>query len=176
MPNDSPQPVIVGRVRNVHGLRGELVVEPHTDDPDAIFVEGRKLAVGNVRGVARPEPVEIVAARPFKGGFIVKFAGIDDRNEAELWRERYFFVDQSELTPLEEGEVYIHELRGMTVQLEGGEKVGRVVEVYELPQGLVLDVARADDSTVMIPYEPAVTRVDRAARVICIHPPDGLLD
>jgi len=79
-------------VRNVHGLKGELVVEPHTDEPDEIFSPGRRLFVGNVRGAVQGEPREIQAARPFKGGFIVKFAGLDDRNAAELWRDRFFLV------------------------------------------------------------------------------------
>ena len=28
---------LVGRVRRAHGIRGELVVEPLTDEPDAVF-------------------------------------------------------------------------------------------------------------------------------------------
>jgi 16S rRNA processing protein RimM len=168
--------VIVGRVRNVHGLKGELVIEPITDEPDAIFAAGRRLFVGNVRGVVRPEPLEIQSVRPFKGGFIVKLAGIDDRNEAELWRERYFLLPQDEITPLDEGEVYIHELEGMRVDLASGESLGKVIATYELPQGLALDVSRSGKSSVIIPYDRVVTSIDRESRVIVIDPPEGLID
>jgi ribosomal 30S subunit maturation factor RimM len=53
--------------------------------------------------------------------------------------------------------------------------VGTVLDTYELPQGLTLDVQR-DTGSVMIPYERFVTNVDRAARVLRIDPPTGLLD
>jgi 16S rRNA processing protein RimM len=163
-------------VRNVHGLRGELVIEPITDEPDAIFAAGRRLFMGNVRGVVQGEPREIQSARPFKNGFIVKLSGIDDRNEAELWRDRYFLLPVEETSPLEEGEVYLHELEGMRVDLVSGETLGKVVAFYELPQGIILDVSRAGKGTVMIPYDHVVTSVDREARVITIDPPEGLID
>ena len=163
-------------MRNVHGLKGELVIEPITDAPDEIFSAGRRLLVGNVRGQVKGDPIEIISARPFKAGFIVKLAGIDDRNEAELWRERYFLLPADELAPLDEGQVYLHELEGMRVELVGGEIVGKVIAFYELPQGLVLDVSRATKDRVMIPYDHVVTKVDRDARVITIDPPEGLLD
>ncbi|HET9425296.1 MAG TPA: ribosome maturation factor RimM [Gemmatimonadaceae bacterium] len=173
---DSPSHVIVGRVRNVHGLKGELVIEPLTDDPDEIFTAGRRVFVGNVRGVIKGDAIEMTAARPFKGGFIVKFTGIDDRNEAELWRERYLFLPPDEIAPLEEGEVYVHELEGMRVELVSGETVGTVIATYELPQGLALDVSRAGGKSVIVPYDRVVTEVDRASRIIRIDPPEGLID
>ena len=80
-----------------------------------------------------------------------------------------------ELRPPGEGEIYLHELEGMRVELESGETVGTVSATYELPQGLTLDVARASGS-VLIPYARIVTSVDRDARVIRIAPPEGLLD
>jgi 16S rRNA processing protein RimM len=163
-------------VRNVHGLKGELVVEPHTDEPDEIFSPGRRLFVSNVRGQVKGDPVEITSARPFKSGFILKLAGIDDRNEAELWRERYFLVPIEETSPLAEGDVYLHELEGMRVDFASGGTLGKVIAIYELPQGLILDVSREQKGSVMIPYDRVVTSVDRASRVITIDPPEGLID
>jgi 16S rRNA processing protein RimM len=163
-------------VRNVHGLKGELVIEPITDAPDEIFSPGRRLLVGNVRGQVKGNPAEIVSARPFKSGYIVKLAGVDDRNEAELWRERYFLLPVDQASPLAEGQVYLHELEGMRVDLAAGGTVGKVIAFYELPQGIILDVSREKKGTVMIPYDHVVTKVDRDARVITIDPPEGLLD
>lgn len=172
----APEYVIVGRVRNVHGLKGELVIEPHTDEPDEIFSSGRRVFAGNVRGVVKGEPLAITGVRPFKSGFIVKFAGIDDRNTAELWPGRFLLLPADETSPLDEGEVYLHELEGMRVDLVTGEPVGKVIAMYQLPQGIILDVSREGKGTVMIPYDHVVTAVDREARVLTIAPPDGLLD
>ena len=172
----SPQYVIVGRVRNVHGLKGELVIEPHTDEPDVVFAAGRRLFVGTVRGVLQPKPLEIQTVRPFKAGYIVKFASIGDRNEAELWRDRFLFLGENEITPPAEGEVYLHELDGMRVELHSGDLIGTVIAMYELPQGLVLDVSRAGAKSIIVPYDRVVTSVDRVARVIRIDPPEGMIE
>lgn len=185
MTDSAPAFVIVGRVRKAHGVRGELVVEPISDEPDTIFVSGRRFFAGDAEGRRdrRGTAVEVVAARPFKDGFIVQFTGIDDRNAADLWRDRYLLLPESELPALAEGEIYLHDVPGMQVQLPDGTVVGRVTTVWELPQGLVLDVARepegegAKGSTVMIPYdERTVQSVDRAGRRIVVDVPAGLLD
>lgn len=169
--------VIVGRVRKSHGIRGDLVVEAMTDDPDGVFARGRKLVAGTVSGDPAKDRREltVMSAQPFKGGFIVHFGEIDDRAIADTWRDRYLLVPASELEPLGEDEVYVHDLLGMRVELASGETVGTVEELYELPQGLTLDVRR-DKGTVLVPYDRFVTSVDRDARVIRIDPPAGLLD
>jgi len=178
MPN-SPDLVIVGRVRKAHGIRGDLVVEPISDEPDAIFASGRRVFAGNTAGDPAKDgkTLTIRSASPFKGGFIVHFDEIDDRSVADTWRERYLLLPSDELQPLGEDEVYIHELPGMRVVLTTGEDVGVVDATYELPQGLTLDVKRATGtSTVLVPFDRIVMNVDREAKVITIDPPAGLLD
>jgi 16S rRNA processing protein RimM len=171
--------VIVGRVRKAHGIRGDLVVEPISDEPDAIFASGRRVFAGTAAGdPARDgKTLTIASVTPFKGGYIVHFEEIGDRAVADTWRERYLLVPSNELEPLADDEVYIHELPGMRVVLASGEDVGVVDGTYELPQGLTLDVKRPTRaSTVLIPFDRIVTSVDREAKVITIDPPVGLLD
>ena len=172
-----PELIIVGRVRKAHGIRGDLVVEPMTGQPDAVFAAGRRVLAGTASGDPARDRRElhIVSVSPFKGGYIIHFDGIDDRTIADTWRDRFVLMPATELAPLGDDEVYVHEIPGMRVELESGHLVGTVLDVYELPQGLTLDVQR-DSDRVMIPYERVVTHLDRAARVIRIAPPDGLLD
>jgi 16S rRNA processing protein RimM len=175
----SPELVIVGRLRKAHGIRGDLVVEPITDAPAEVFTAGRRLFAGTIHGDRSPDGRELVVeqARPFKGGFIVRFDAIHDRSEAELWRNRYVLVPANELAPPAEGEVFLHELIGMAVVLGSGDALGEVIDVYELPQGLVLDVRRLHGETVMLPYQDGVVqRVDRAGRRLVVDPPPGMLD
>jgi 16S rRNA processing protein RimM len=171
--------IIVGRIRKAHGVRGDVVVEALTDDPDAVFAAGRRLVAGTTAGdpVRDGAELHIVWATPFKGGFIVHFTEIADRTVAEKWRDRFLLAPAHELSGLAEGEVYVHDLIGMRVELASGALVGSVADTYELPQGLALDVARGDGrGSVMIPYDRVVTSVDRDHRVIRIDPPAGLLD
>jgi 16S rRNA processing protein RimM len=175
----APELLIVGRVRKAHGIRGELVVEPITDGPDAIFAPGRRVLAGTTTGDPAPDGRElhVSTVRPMGDGFLVKFDEIPDRTAAELWRGRYFLVPAAEVPPPDDDEVYLHELPGMHVVLVSGEPVGEVEDFYELPQGVAIDVARAGGGTVMVPFdERVVVGVDREARVITIDPPAGLLD
>jgi 16S rRNA processing protein RimM len=169
--------VIIGRIRKAHGIRGDLVVEPITDEPDAIFAAGRRVFAGTAAGDRAKDGLElhIESAQPFKGGYIVHFAEITDRTVADTWRERYLLLPSDELEPLGEDEVYVHELPGMRVVLENGDTVGEVDCTYELPQGLTLDVKR-EKGSVLIPYDRIVTSIDRVLRTITIDPPEGLLE
>lgn len=170
--------VIVGRIRKAHGIRGDLVVEAISDEPDAIFAAGRRVLAGTPTGdrAKNGQELHIKTVSPFKGGFIVHFEEITDRTAADTWRDRFLLLPADELEPLGDDEVYVHDLPGMRVVTPDGEAVGYVDCTYELPQGLTLDVKREGKGSVLVPYDRIVTRVDRDARVITIDPPEGLLD
>ena len=169
--------VIVGRIRRPHGVRGELLIEVITDEPDAVYASGRRVFAGADGNTADDATVlTVVETRPFKDGLLVRFDEIADRTTAELWNGRLLFVPEHELTPPREGEVYVHELQGMTVELSSGEVVGTVADVFEVPQGLLLDIAR-ERGTVLVPFtDEVIVDVDRERRVVRIDPPAGLLE
>ena len=170
--------VIVGRVRRPHGIHGELRIEFLTTEPDAVSPPGRRVFGGTGAGDADADAPELIVThtRPFKDGLLVRFREITDRAIAEMWNGRFLLVPEDELAPPREGEVYLHELKGMTVELSSGEVVGTVSDVFEVPQGLLLDVARAR-GTVLVPFsEDIITAVDRERRIVRIEPPAGLLE
>lgn len=156
-----------------------MVVEPLTSEPETLFVAGRRLLVGDVVGDLPDDARElaITHAAPFKGGWIVRLDGLADRNEAELWRERYLFAPFAELRPPGDDEVYQHELLGMRVELASGEPVGEVTALYDLPQGLTLEVRRPDKPDALVPYRGAIVRrVDVERGTLVLDPPEGLLE
>ena len=178
-----PDVASVGRVRRPHGLRGELVVESLTDEPDAIFAPGRRVFRGQADGSLylapgsnEPAPLTVTALRPFKEGWLICFAEIADRNEAEKWNGRHLLVPVEELSEPAEGEVFAHELVGMTlVDAATGREIGPVVEFYDLPQGLLLEF-KTEGGLVNLPFvDEFVTEVDREARRITVTLPDGLI-
>jgi 16S rRNA processing protein RimM len=166
-------------IRNAQGIRGEVVVEPLTDAPDAVFASGRRVFVGDTTGGMKPgseTSLAIEASRPFKGGFIVKFESLADRNAAELLRGRYLLAPFEELEPLREDEVYLHDLIGMSVALDTGERVGEVKSYYELPQGLTLDVS-TEKGSVLVPYRPEIVeRIDGEAGTVVVRSSVGLFE
>jgi 16S rRNA processing protein RimM len=175
----APEWVIVGRLRKSHGLRGEIIVEPITDAPAEVFSAGRVLFAGDASGDPLPDPPELTVreTRPHANGLLaVRFEEMRDRDEASRWTNRYLFAPAAELKPPADGEVYLHELEGMQVVLESGERVGTVTSVFELPQGLALDVER-EQGSVLIPFNDVfIHEVKRADRTVVIAPPPGLLD
>ena len=172
MPEDL---VVVGRIRRSHGTVGVVVVEPMTASADEVFVPGRRLLAGTVKGdaVVPERPLHIEMAEPFQGGFRIQFDAIKDRNEADRWRNRHVLAPRVELPEPSPNEIYLHDLVGLTVHGPGGEAIGHVSAYYELPHDVMIEVARASDS-VLIPYR-FVTEVDLAEKRLVIDPPDGLL-
>ena len=173
--------VVVGRVRKSHGLRGELVVEAMTTTPETVFAAGRRLLGGTPDGrpLRTPRELDVRRATPFKGGWILSLTTIDDRNEADLWRDRTLLAPQDTLPPPADDEVHYHDLIGLRVELSDGTHIGEVADLFELPQGLALDVRRAPPAsgTVMLLYRPEiVAEVDLGRRVVVVTPPEGLLE
>jgi len=179
-----PDCAIVARVRRPHGVRGELVVESFTDEPDAILAPGRRLFQGTHDGAlwldpkARtPREVHVTGLRPFKDGWLLTIDAVTDRNEAERWNGRHLMVPVEELSEPDEGEVFAHELVGMTlVDAESDETLGEVIEFYELPQGLLLEF-RGETGVHSLPFvDEFIVGVDRKSRRIRATLPPGLID
>lgn len=179
-----PDCASVGRVRRPHGVRGELVVESLTDEPDAILAPGRRVFQGTHEGglyldprTKQPRALTVTGLRPFKDGFLVTFDLIGDRTEAEKWNGRHLMVPVEELSEPDEGEVFAHELVGMQLVDDATEAaLGEVVEFYELPQGLLLEM-RTPKGLVSVPFvEEFVIDVDRETRTIRVALPDGLME
>ncbi len=174
---------LVGRIRRAHGIKGELVVALHTDAPDAIFAPGARVFVGTPEGDLMPDPASGVVralivrtARDFQDGLLVMFEGFTDRTEAERWRGRTLLVPMDELEPPGEGELWAHELPGMRVVDPQGGAVGEVSGWYDLPQGLVIEIATPRGPR-DVPFNDAfVMAFDRDARLITLDAPAGLLE
>jgi 16S rRNA processing protein RimM len=151
---------------------------PATDDVAGVYAEGRGLRMGDAEG--RPYPgaslLTVVAAREFKGGVIVHFDEVDDRNAAEMLRGRTLLIPAAEARPLEDGEYFLHDLVGLEVQSADGASVGRVVEVYEGGAVQLLGVSDGERER-LIPFAEAVVReVDLENGRIAIRAMPGLLD
>jgi 16S rRNA processing protein RimM len=181
-----PEYAIVGLIRKAQGIRGEVVIEPLTDKPDVVFASGSRVFAGtsdgdlaivrDVRGEEETPTLTVSGSKPFKKGLIVQFEELQDRDSADLWRGRYLLAPFSELPPLQDDQVYLHDLIGMAVVSTDGERLGVVTTFYELPQGILLDVQTARGST-MIPYRPEIIiRTDIQARAIVINDTLGFLD
>lgn len=171
---------IIGRIRKAQGIRGELLVEPITDTPDALFASGRRVFVGDSLGSVpeHADTLTIAEAKPFKDILrIVRFEEITDRNAAELWSHRYLFAPETELAPPADDEVFVEELFGLVAETPEGERLGRVIDVVEVPQGILLEISRDAGAPVLLPYRPEMVREVRVHEgKVIVTPVAGLFD
>lgn len=165
----------IGRIIAPHGIRGEVKVEVMTDFPER-FKAGARAFLGTGTDDPEARPVKISAARPHKGGFLVKLDVIPDRNAAELVRDRYLLIPAAEAMPLGEHENYLHDLIGLQVATADGQDLGELREVLFTKANDVY-VVRGPTGEVLLPaIRDVVLQVDLSARRMVVALPEGLLD
>ncbi|WP_132993659.1 ribosome maturation factor RimM [Gordonia zhaorongruii] len=167
--------LVIGRVAKTHGVRGELVVDVRTDDPDQRFAVGTRL-IGRAPKGAGENEYEVAAARPHAGRLLLSLAGVNDRGAADALRGTLFVIDAAAVDSGDDpDEFYDHELEGLPVTTVDGTAVGVLESVLHLPGGEVLAVRAADGREILVPFVreivPTVTRDG-----IEIDPPTGLID
>jgi len=167
----APPLVVVGRVLRPHGLRGELRVQPDTDFPERLGTLGQAVLLTDERS----EPVRIEAVRAAGEAVLVKVAGIDTREAAEIWRGAALAVPRELAAPLPHGRHYVFEVLGLTVEDEGGRVLGAVEEIIRTPGNDVYVVRGAGE--VLVPAIPSVVlRIDPAQGRMVIRPLPGMLE
>jgi 16S rRNA processing protein RimM len=147
----------IGRVAKPHGLRGEVVVQMVSDRPDRL-APGALFEAGDRR-------LEVIEARPHQGRYLVRFAGVEDRNAAEQLRGLALLAESVDDPDV----LWVHELIGSRcVELDGTER-GTVVSVIDNPAADLLEL----DTGALVPISFLVSH---EAGVVTIDPPAGLFD
>jgi 16S rRNA processing protein RimM len=167
---------LVGIAVRAHGLRGELVVDVHTDSPEERFAPGVSLIARRPGGPAGTLTVESV--RPHSGRLLVRFAEAPDRDAAEALRGTRLLVAADAIPPPEDDEEFhVHQLEGLRAELVDGTVVGTVREVTHGPGGELLVLARPERPDALVPFVRAIVpTVDLPGGRIVLTPPEGLLD
>lgn len=166
--------LLVGRVSRPHGVRGEVMVEVRTDEPDQRFAAGATLLTDR----EAPATLTIETARPHQGRMIVGFAGVADRDAAESLRGILLHVDSETVPPPDHpDEFHDRQLVGLAVVTPAGDRLGEVARVDHPPAADLLVVARPDGRTALVPFVKAIVpEVDLPGGRVVIDPPPGLLE
>ena len=161
--------VVVGRIGPAHGLRGEVFVEPRTDEPERRFATGQTLRTP-------AGSMTVASSRTHSGKLVVRFEEIDGRTAAEAVRgtELTCLVDPAEL-PEDPEEFYDHQLVGLRVETTEGQVVG---ELERVEHGAAQDllVIRTPEREVLFPFVSVfVPEVDVPGGRIVIDDRPGIL-
>jgi 16S rRNA processing protein RimM len=165
--------ITIGRVQKTHGVKGEIRIEPLTDHPER-FSDLRRVFMTSPRGESRECTVRSV--RYMDNSPLLLLEGYETPEEARALNGWLVQIPEEEALPLPEGQYYWFELIGMEVVSEAGERLGRIVDIFETGSNDVY-VMKAGRKEVYLPATKEVIRqVDRAAKRMVIRVMDGLLE
>jgi 16S rRNA processing protein RimM len=174
--------VVVGRIGKPHGIRGELSVEPRTDEPDRRFAVGTVLITETPRGSAphgpgRPRSLTVETVWWHQDRLLVRFEEVPDRNAAEAARGLVLAAEVPvDEAPEDPEEYYDHQLVGLRVDTTEGATVGEITSIqHGAGQDLVV-VRTPDGGEVLVPFVTAlVPEVDVPGGRIVVADRPGLL-
>lgn len=167
-PDGEPIYLSVGFLRRPHGLKGEIIMDLHTDFPERMKV-GRELLVGD-----KHQPMKIVGIRPHQSSVLIKFENVNTPETAGLYRNQWVYV-KTEDVPLPEGQHYKYELVGLNVVDEDGNALGELVDILETGANDVYIVRDDSGKELLLPAIPSVILdldIDRG--LLKVHLLEGL--
>jgi 16S rRNA processing protein RimM len=168
-PDGEPVYLVVGFLRRAHGVRGEMIMDLHTDFPERLR-RGRKLFIGDEH-----KPMTLSGARPHAKGMLVKFKGIETPEDAGLFRNQWVYVKATDVPALPEGRIYQHELFGFKVVDESDSLLGELVEIIETGANNVYVVKDENGKEILLPAIPSVIlELDADRRFMRVHLLEGL--
>ena len=168
-PSGEPVYLVIGFLRRAHGVRGEMIMDLHTDFPERLR-NGKKLFVGEEH-----QPVTLASARAHAKGMLVKFMGFENSEDLARFRNQWVYVKAADVPQLPEGQIYQHELFGFQVLDENDHPLGELVEIIETGANDVYVIRDLNGRELLLPNIPSVIlNLDPARRVMHVHVLEGL--
>lgn len=162
----------VGVITTTHGVRGEVKVFPTTDDAER-FLDIEYVLLDTGKELRR---LNIKNVKFYKNLAILKFEGVDNINDIEMYKQRELWVPREEAQELDEDEYYIADLIGMDVVLEDGSHFGTLKDVMETGANDVYVVEDENGKEVLLPaIKECILDVDVEKNSMTIHLMKGLI-
>lgn len=161
--------ILIGKIVNVVGLKGELKVYCYTDrkerfeELEQIWLEDRTYSIQRVR---------------YQGNVaILKLRGIDDRNQAEAQKNKGVYIEEADLERLPEGTYYVRDLIGTAVSDETGKPLGSLSDVIQNSAQDLYEVKTGEGKKILIPaVKEFILDIDMERKSMKVKLPEGLLD
>lgn len=172
--SDERKRICLAQIGAAHGIKGHVRVKPFTEDPEGLANYGKLETETGDRSF------KIAGLRAIKGGMlVVKFKGVNDRNEAEALNGVKLFIDRDLLPDLnDDDDFYIEDLIGLAVADTDGNALGTVLNIHNFGAGDLLDVKPPRGPSLLVPFtKAAVPDVSLTERLVTVDRElAGLLD
>lgn len=162
--------ILIGKVINTFGIKGELKVYPYTDFIEDRFQKGSTVYLGEEH-----LPFVVKSYREHKGMLLLLFEANEDINLVEKYKEFEIYKAKGDIEPLQNG-YYFRDLKGLDVYVDQ-ELVGKVLKVEEGITANNLRILKdSDQKEYLVPFLPVfVENVDLQEKRIDIVKMEGLL-
>lgn len=160
--------VAVGRVSRAHGVQGEVAVLVLSE------VEGR-FAPGATLWLEDGRTLTVESSKPHRGGLLVRFREVRDREQAEGLQGALLVVPESSSPSLPEGSWWDHQIEGCAVETDRGRPLGTVREVIHTAANDVWSVVDGGGRETLVPVLiDVLVSVDVGAKRIVVREIAGL--
>ena len=166
-----PRFLVIGKILRAHGVRGEVRVLPHTDNPKR-FSWLEEVYVGE----RDPKPIAIEGVRFHKELVLLKLVGYDFRDQTDTLKGEMLLVPMENAIPLEDGEYYLFQLLGLDVYTDEDQHLGVLKDVIETGANNVFVVNGEGKKDILLPdTKEVVTEIDFDNGRLTVHLLPGLL-
>ncbi|HET7928042.1 MAG TPA: ribosome maturation factor RimM [Actinomycetota bacterium] len=160
--------VVVGRITRAHGVTGEVAVLVVSEVPGR-FDDGATVWLEDGRTLT------VESSRPHKDRLLVRFRGVEDREQAEALQTALLVVPESSSPELPEGSWWDHRIVGCAIETDAGRVLGTVREVIHTPANDVWSAVDDDGVETLVPVlRDVILAVDTDARRIVAREIPGL--
>ena len=161
----------IGKIINCHGVKGELVLQPLTDN-NRRFGKLKKALLELPGG--RYEKVDVVSTREHKDNILIMLGGIEDRTQAERLKNIYLCVTPEEAVK-PKGSYFIYEIVGLEVY-QGDVCYGKIKSVVQNSNLDLYEVDGAFGEFYLPALKTVVKNIDLDQKRMEVEIPNGLLD
>lgn len=162
----------IGQIVNTYGIKGFLKVVPYTDD----ITRFEKLNSIYIQTKRNLETVIIEEVKYSKNLVLLKIKGIDNINDAEIYKNCYIKIDRSDAVELPEDSYFIIDLIGIRVYTDEGEELGDIVDVFPTGANDVYVVKNEIGKQVLLPaIGDVIKSVDIESKKMLVHLIEGLV-
>ena len=153
--------ITIGRVLRPHGLKGEMKVEPITDNLTQ-FSSLKKIYIDNIE-------YKILSSKLRQGYIYLVVDGINDCNQVDKLRNKFVARERTEDTNLQ-GEYYQVDLINCNIVDENGKLLGKVTSLDDYGSATVVTyIGKLGEFSFPYVMNDIVTSVDLSNNIIYVN-------
>lgn len=158
--------IIVGKIINTQGIRGELKVQRTNNEP---FDRQIYYYIGDL-----DTPFEIIKARTDGQIAYIKLKDYDNINDVLVFKNKFIYVSETDLYDLDQDEFYIKDLIGLEVVNSQGEKIGHIKDILTYAANDIYLLECQDGEKLVPAVKEFIKKVDLESGQVVIDLIEGM--